>query len=219
MFGVDVCDDLGALMSKKYELPELDYAYDALEPHLSAEILELHHSKHHQGYVDGANAAVAALEKAREESNAEDKVATIAKNLAFNLAGHINHSLYWKNLAPAEGQQAEGDLRKAIEDRFGSFDQFQKEFNATAMSIQGSGWAALVWDSYGEQLVIAQITDGHQDNHPLGYIPLLMLDMWEHSFYLQYKNVKADYVKAFWNIINWDEVAARYQHAAVHKMS
>ena len=203
-------------MAKKYELPKLDYAYDALEPYISAEIMELHHSKHHQGYVDGANAAVEALEKARAAGTAESQVSTIAKNLAFNLGGHANHCLFWKNLAPANGQEPEGALLEAINERFGSFEQFKKEYTATATSIQGSGWAVLAWDKFGKQLVIAQVTDGHQDNHPFGLVPLLLLDMWEHSFSLQYKNVKADYVKAFWNVINWEEVGKRYEHASNH---
>lgn len=122
-------------MAQKYVLPELDYDYSALEPFISGEIMELHHSKHHAGYVTGANAALAALEEARKSGDAADKVATISKNLAFNLGGHINHSLFWKNLAPAQDARPEGELAAAIDDEFGSFEQFQKEFAATGATF------------------------------------------------------------------------------------
>ena len=178
--------------------------------------MELHHDKHHAGYVSGANAALEALEEARKAGNAEDKIATISKNLAFNLGGHINHSLFWKNLAPKQDGRPEGELAAAIDEGFGSFEQFQKEFNAAATSIQGSGWAVLAWDMLSQRLVIQQVTNGHQDNHALTLIPLLLLDMWEHAFYLQYKNVKGDYVKAFWNVVNWEEVQKRFADASKH---
>ena len=203
-------------MAQKYVLPELDYEYSALEPFISGEIMELHHAKHHAGYVSGANAALEALDEARKAGTAEDKVATISKNLAFNLGGHINHSLFWKNLAPKQDGRPEGELAAAIDEGFGSFEQFQKEFNAAATSIQGSGWAVLAWDMLSQRLVIQQVTNGHQDNHALTLIPLLLLDMWEHAFYLQYKNVKGDYVKAFWNVVNWEEVQKRFADASKH---
>lgn len=203
-------------MAQKYVLPELDYDYSALEPFIAGEIMELHHDKHHAGYVSGANAALEALEEARKAGNAEDKIATISKNLAFNLGGHINHSLFWKNLAPKQDGRPEGELAAAIDEDFGSFEQFQKEFNAVATSIQGSGWAVLAWDMLSQRLVIQQVTNGHQDNHALTLIPLLLLDMWEHAFYLQYKNVKGDYVKAFWNVVNWEEVQKRFADASKH---
>lgn len=203
-------------MAQRYVLPELDYDYSALEPFIAGEIMELHHDKHHAGYVSGANAALEALEEARKAGNAEDKIATISKNLAFNLGGHINHSLFWKNLAPKQDGRPEGELAAAIDEGFGSFEQFQKEFNAAATSIQGSGWAVLAWDMLSQRLVIQQVTNGHQDNHALTLIPLLLLDMWEHAFYLQYKNVKGDYVKAFWNVVNWEEVQKRFADASKH---
>ena len=203
-------------MAQKYVLPELDYDYSALEPFIAGEIMELHHDKHHAVYVSGANAALEALEEARKAGNAEDKIATISKNLAFNLGGHINHSLFWKNLAPKQDGRPEGELAAAIDEGFGSFEQFQKEFNAAATSIQGSGWAVLAWDMLSQRLVIQQVTNGHQDNHALTLIPLLLLDMWEHAFYLQYKNVKGDYVKAFWNVVNWEEVQKRFADASKH---
>ncbi|MDO4685242.1 MAG: superoxide dismutase [Corynebacterium sp.] len=195
-----------------YELPSLDYAYDALEPHISGEIMELHHTKHHQNYVNGANAALEKLEKARQDGSIAGVVTAISKDLAFNLGGHTNHSLFWKNLSPNGGGTPTGELAAAIERDFGSFDAFKAHFNAAALGLQGSGWAVLGYDKVGKRLVIEQMTD-QQGNLSIDLAPLLLLDMWEHAFYLQYKNVKADYVDAVWNVFNWDEVAARYTAA------
>jgi len=199
-------------MSKKYVLPELPYAYDALEPHISAEIMELHHSKHHQNYVNGANAALEKLEAARKDGSIAAVVTALSKDLAFNLGGHTNHSLFWENLGPNGGGKPTGALAAAIDADFGSFEEFQKHFAAAALGLQGSGWAVLAYDKIGERLVIEQMTD-QQGNLSIDLVPLLLLDMWEHAFYLQYKNVKADYVAAVWNVFNWDEVAARYAAA------
>ncbi|MDO4910892.1 MAG: superoxide dismutase [Corynebacterium sp.] len=195
-----------------YELPELDYAYDALEPHISAEIMELHHSKHHANYVAGANAALEALEKAREAGTIGAEVTALSKNLAFNLGGHTNHSIFWKNLSPNGGGEPTGDLAAAIERDFGSFANFKAHFSAAALGLQGSGWAVLGYDHIADRLVIEQMTD-QQGNLSVNLTPLLLLDMWEHAFYLQYKNVKADYVQAVWNVFNWEDVAARYAEA------
>lgn len=199
-------------MAKKYVLPELPYAYDALEPHISAEIMELHHSKHHQNYVNGANAALEKLEAARKDGSIAAVVTALSKDLAFNLGGHTNHSLFWENLGPNGGGKPTGALAAAIDTDFGSFEEFQKHFAAAALGLQGSGWAVLAYDKIGERLVIEQMTD-QQGNLSIDLVPLLLLDMWEHAFYLQYKNVKADYVAAVWNVFSWDEVAARYAAA------
>ena len=199
-------------MAKKYVLPELPYAYDALEPHISAEIMELHHSKHHQNYVNGANAALEKLDAARKDGSIAAVVTALSKDLAFNLGGHTNHSLFWENLGPNGGGKPTGALAAAIDADFGSFEEFQKHFAAAALGLQGSGWAVLAYDKIGERLVIEQMTD-QQGNLSIDLVPLLLLDMWEHAFYLQYKNVKADYVAAVWNVFNWDEVAARYAAA------
>lgn len=196
-----------------YTLPELDYAYDALEPHISAEIMELHHTKHHANYVAGANAALEALHKAREEGTIGAQVTALSKNLAFNLGGHTNHSIFWKNLSPNGGGQPTGALAEAIDRDFGSFDAFKDHFKAAALGLQGSGWAVLGFDHIAGRLVIEQMTD-QQGNLSINLTPLLMLDMWEHAFYLQYKNVKADYVEAVWNVFNWDDVAARFDAAS-----
>ena len=194
-----------------YVLPELDYPYDALEPHISAEIMELHHSKHHQAYVDGANAALASLEAAREAGDMA-AVNLYEKNLAFHLGGHSNHSVFWKNMSPNGGGEPTGALASAIDDSFGSLEKFKKQFTAAAMGLQGSGWAVLAYDTISGRLVTFQLYD-QQGNVPVGTVPLLMLDMWEHAFYLDYKNVKAKYVDAWWNVVNWDDVARRFEAA------
>lgn len=194
-----------------YSLPDLPYDYGALEPHIAGQIMELHHSKHHKTYVDGTNTALEQLEEAR----ASDKLTTVnllQKNLAFNLAGHVNHTVFWNNLSPEGGDRPDGDLGAAIDEFFGSYDAFRAHFTAAALGIQGSGWSILAWESIGERLVIEQLYD-HQGNLAAGTVPLLMLDMWEHAFYLQYKNVKPDYVAAFWNIVNWTDVQQRLAKA------
>jgi Fe-Mn family superoxide dismutase len=195
----------------KYTLPDLSYDYGALDPHISGRIMELHHSKHHAAYVAGVNGALDALAEARDK-NDFGAINKLQKDLAFHLGGHINHSIFWKNLTPDTEGRPEGELAAAIDEFFGSFEKFQAHFNATALGIQGSGWAFLAWDSLGEKLIIEQLYD-QQGNVAAATIPLLMLDMWEHAFYLDYQNVKGDYVKAFWNIISWADVATRFEAA------
>ena len=194
-----------------YSLPELTYDYSALAPHISAQIMELHHSKHHAAYVAGANTAIEKLAEARE-ANDFANINRLQKDLAFHLGGHTNHSIFWKNLTPDSQERPSGELAAAIDEYFGSFDKFRAHFNAAALGLQGSGWAFLAWDAIGGQLIIEQLYD-QQGNIAAATTPLLMLDMWEHAFYLDYKNVKADYVTAFWNIINWDDVAQRFAAA------
>lgn len=195
-----------------YELPDLPYDYDALEPHISGEIMRLHHDKHHQTYVDGANAALEGLEKAREEGCDQNTIRALSKNLAFNLGGHTNHSIFWKNLSPNGGGEPTGELAEAINRDFGSFEKFKDNFTNAALSLQGSGWAVLGYDHVAGRLVVEQMTD-QQGNLSINLTPLLLLDMWEHAFYLQYKNVKADYVNAVWNVFNWEDVAERFAAA------
>jgi Fe-Mn family superoxide dismutase len=193
----------------EYTLPDLPYDYAALAPHISARIMELHHDKHHAAYVAGANTALAKLAEARESADYAN-LPKLEKDLAFHLGGHINHSIFWKNLSPDGGDKPTGDLAAAIDDNFGSFDKFVAHFSAAALGLQGSGWAVLSWDPVGKQLIIQQMFD-QQGNTALGTIPVLQLDMWEHAFYLDYVNVKADYVKAFWNIANWADAQARFE--------
>ena len=194
-----------------YTLPELAYDYSALAPSISGAIMELHHSKHHQAYVTGANAALAQLADARDKGD-YTWVNKLEKDLAFNLGGHINHSIFWTNMSPDGGDKPTGELAAAIDDQFGSFDKFTAHFTAVAMGVQGSGWAVLAYDSIGQKLIIVQFFD-QQGNLPAGIVPILMLDVWEHAYYLDYKNVRADYVKAFWNIANWANAQARFTAA------
>ncbi len=191
-----------------YSLPDLPYDYGALEPSISGQIMELHHSKHHQAYVAGTNTALEQLAEARS-ANALGTVNMLSKNLAFNLAGHVNHSVFWTNMSPDGGDKPTGELASAIDEFFGSFDAFRAHFAAVALGIQGSGWTILAWESIGQKLVIEQLYD-HQGNLAAGTVPLLLLDMWEHAFYLQYRNVKADYVNAWWNVVNWADAQARF---------
>ncbi len=195
----------------KYVLPDLSYDYGALEPNISGKIMELHHDKHHLAYVNGANSALDALAEARDKNDLT-MVNKFQKDLAFNLAGHVNHTVFWKNMSPEGGDKPTGELAAAIDEYFGSFDAFRAHFTASALGIQGSGWSILVWDILGQKLIIEQLYD-HQGNLSVGSIPLLMLDMWEHAFYLDYQNVKPEYVKAFWNIVNWADVQARFLEA------
>lgn len=195
----------------KYTLPELPYDYSALEPHISATIMELHHSKHHQTYVNGANTTLDLLAEAREKGDFAN-INRLQKDLAFNLGGHTNHSIFWTNLSPNGGDKPTGDLEAAIDDQFGSFDAFRGQFTAAALGVQGSGWAGLFWDSIGQNLIIEQFFD-QQGQIVAGTVPLLLLDVWEHAYYLDYKNVRADYVKAFWNIANWADAQERFAAA------
>ena len=189
-----------------YTLPDLPYDYAALEPHISAKIMELHHDKHHAAYVTGANTALQKLAEARDSGDLGN-VNKLEKDLAFNLGGHINHSIFWTNLSPDGGDKPTGELASAIDDGFGSFDKFVAHFTAAATGIQGSGWAVLSWDPIGQQLIIQQLFD-QQANSAMGTIPVLQLDMWEHAFYLDYLNVKA-----FWNIANWENAGTRFTTA------
>jgi Fe-Mn family superoxide dismutase len=189
----------------------LPYDYSALEPAISPRIMELHHDKHHAAYVAGANLALEKLDEVRA-SGKFDTVNMLEKNLAFNLGGHINHSIFWKNLSPEGGDKPDGELGAAIDDNFGSFDVFRAQFEAVALGIQGSGWAILAWDSLSQKLVIVQLYD-HQANIAPTLVPVAILDMWEHAFYLDYLNVKGDYVKAWWNIVNWADAQERFAAA------
>lgn len=194
-----------------YTLPDLPYDYSALAPHISARIMELHHSKHHQAYVTGANTALEQLAEARDAGNLAN-INKLEKDLAFNLGGHINHSVFWENMSPDGGGEPDGALAESLTENFGSLDGFRAQFAAAAMGVQGSGWSVLAWDSVGARPVIFQMFD-QQGNVPLGVTPLLQLDVWEHAYYLDYQNVRADYVKAFWEVVNWADVQQRFDRA------
>lgn len=195
----------------KYTLPDLDYDFAALEPHISGRIMQLHHGKHHAAYVAGANATLDLMAEARDKNDLT-WINKLQKDLAFNLGGHVNHSIFWKNLSAAGGDKPTGEFAAAIDEFFGSYDGFRAHFTANAMGIQGSGWSILAWDVLGQRLIIEQLYD-QQGNLVAASVPVLMLDMWEHAFYLDYQNVKADYVAAFWNIVNWQDVQARFEAA------
>ncbi len=194
-----------------YALPELPYDYSALEPHISGKTMELHHDKHHAGYVKGANAALERLAEARDQGQFED-IGALEKALAFNLSGHVLHSLFWKNMAPGAGGRPQGELADVVKQEFGGFEKLQKHINAVAASIMGSGWAALVWEPLGKKLLVTQIYD-HQSNLAQAGTPLLVLDAWEHAFYLQYQNRKSEFFDAVWNVWNWEDVAERFEAA------
>lgn len=194
-----------------YLLPELAYDYTALEPHLSGRILELHHDKHHKAYVDGANKVLDRLVEARATSDF-GSINQLEKSLAFHLSGHILHSLLWKNMSPNGGDKPTGELAAAIDEHLGSFDEFRSQLVEAANNLQGSGWAALSWEPLGKRLIVEQIFD-HQGNTGQGGRPLLVLDMWEHAYYLQYENRKAEWVEAFWHLADWDDVATRFNSA------
>ncbi len=191
----------------KFELKPLPYAYDALQPVISKRILELHHGKHHAGYVAWANAAAEKLEKARK-GELEIDVKAILRDLSFNLNGHLLHELFWENMkAPEENNKPAGRVADAIDKNFSSFDAFKKQFSAAAKSVEGSGWAVLASDGEGT-LYIVQV-EKHNVNHIMGCKPLLALDVWEHAYYLDYLNDRGSYIDKWWGVVNWKDVESR----------
>jgi len=191
-----------------YTLPDLQYDYGALEPHISGKIMELHHDKHHAGYVKGANETLEKLDEARSKEDFT-RLGALEKALAFNLSGHVLHSLFWENLDPKGGDRPHGPLADAIKKDFGSFEKFKRQLTEVASTVMGSGWAALIWEPLGGRLLTTQIYD-HQSNLSQGGIPILVLDAWEHAFYLQYQNRKTEFFEAVWNLWNWEDVSKRY---------
>jgi Fe-Mn family superoxide dismutase len=191
-----------------YSLPELPYRYDALEPLLSREILELHHGAHHAAYVKGANDTLDKLTDARRNGRF-DYIGQLEKSLAFNLSGHILHSLLWRNMTPRGGGDPTGELAAALKQDFGSVEAFRQQLTAAAASVQGSGWGALSWEPLGKRLLVEQVFD-HQGNTGNATVPIMVVDMWEHAYYLQYRNKKAAWLEAYWQLVNWDDVAARF---------
>jgi len=192
-------------------LPDLDYDYGALEPYISGEIMKLHHQKHHQTYITNFNKALEQL----ESSNDPAAIVALQSAINFNGGGHVNHSIFWKNLAPANaggGSPPQGSLAKAIDAHWGSLDKLTAKMNAAGAGVQGSGW---VWLGYNKELKRLQV-ETTQNQDPLsskGLIPLLGIDVWEHAYYLQYKNVRPDYLKNIWKVVNWKDVANRYESA------
>jgi len=195
----------------RYVLPDLPYDYAALEPHISARIMELHHDKHHKAYVDGANKGIEQLMEARKKNDFH-LIAAIEHALAFNVSGHVLHSIFWQNMSPDGGDRPKGELARLIDRDFGSFDVFKKQLLNAAQTIMGSGWGALVFDPVTRRLGTSQIHD-HQGEITQGGVPLLVLDAWEHAYYLQYQTDKASYFEALWNLWDWKDVARRLELA------
>lgn len=197
--------------TKFYSLPKLPYEYKDLEPYISEEQLKIHHSKHHQAYVNGANAILEKLDKARKEDTTLDIRATL-KELSFNIGGHLLHSLFWGNLAPTGkgGGKPGGVFGEIVEKEFGSFERFKKEFTQAAIGVEGSGWAALTFCKQTNRPIIMQIEKHNTNIYPMFRI-LMVLDVFEHAYYLDYKNERAKFIDAFWNIVNWGEVNKRLE--------
>jgi Fe-Mn family superoxide dismutase len=196
---------------EKYVLPQLTFDYSALEPHISGRIMELHHSKHHAGYVTGANST---LEKIGEARTKDDftPLAALERALAFNVSGHVLHSVFWQNLGPKMGGEPTGELAEQIKKDFGSFATLKKQLTAAASTVMGSGWGALVWEPLAQRLLTVQIYD-HQSNITQSGVPIMVLDAWEHAWYLQYENRKVDFFEASWNLWNWVDIAKRFDEA------
>lgn len=194
-----------------YELPKLDFEPEDLAPYLSEEQVRIHHAKHHQAYVNGANAILKKLDVTRKEGNELDLKAT-CKELSFNIGGHLLHSLFFENLAPAGkgGASPVGLLDQVLKKEFGTIDRFRKEFSQTANSVEGSGWAALTYCRETQRPLIMQVEKHNNHVYPMFRI-LMVLDVFEHAYYLDYKNDRAKYVEAFWNIVNWGAVTKRFE--------
>lgn len=196
----------------KHTVPDLPYDYGALEPFISAEIMRLHHSKHHQAYVTGLNTAEEKLHEAVAKNDLKTQI-SLQGMLNFNGGGHVNHSIFWTNLAPQKeggGELPKGALLAQIQKDFGSVDLLKQKIAAESAAVQGSGWGWLGWNSAGKRLEVATTPN---QNALLSLTPLLGIDVWEHAYYLQYKNVRPDYLKAIWNVVNWRNVGERFQAA------
>ena len=198
--------------NKMYTLPDLPYDYNALEPYISEQQLRIHHDKHHLAYVNGANAIFEKLDAARK-SNADVDVKAMLKELSFNIGGHILHKLFWPTMAPAGkggGGTPTGKLADALNAEFGSFNRFKAEFTKAAASTEGSGWAALAFCTLTKRPIIMQIEKHNVNVYP-NFRIVMVLDVWEHAYYLDYKNERPKFVDAFWNIVNWEIINKRYE--------
>jgi len=196
-------------MGKNYLLPQLPYGYKDLEPHMSELQLKIHHEKHHQAYVNGANGLFEKMEKARKDGADLDAKATL-KDLSFQIGGHLLHSLFWTNLAPTGkgGGNPTGAIADAMNREFGGFDRFKSEFTKAAATAEGSGWAALTYCKLTDRPLIMQIEKHNTNVYPMFAI-LMVVDVFEHAYYIDYKNDRAKFIEAFWNLVNWDEVNKR----------
>lgn len=191
----------------KYVLPPLPYREDALEPHIDGQTMRLHHDLHHLGYVNGLNSALERLAQARQR----DDMALVkhwTREVGFQGAGHFLHTIFWNNMSPEGGGAPKGELAARISKDFGSFTAFKAQFSAAATQVEGSGWGILAWEPFAKQLLVLQ-AEKHQNQTPGTVAPLLVLDVWEHAYYLKYQNRRADYVAAWWNVVNWRDVSRR----------
>ncbi|WP_312474429.1 superoxide dismutase [Neobacillus sp.] len=195
-----------------HTLPDLPYPYNALEPYISEEIMHLHHDKHHRAYVDGLNKAELKLKIARE-TNEFSLIKHWSRELAFHGSGHYLHTIFWKNMSANGGGNPHGPLKEEIDQYFGSLNAFKKQFSEAAKQVEGVGWALLVWSPRARHLEVLQ-SERHMLLTQWDTIPLLVLDVWEHAYYLQYKNNRAEYVDKWWNIVNWHDVEMRFEKAA-----
>ncbi|ALC81303.1 MULTISPECIES: superoxide dismutase [Bacillus] len=195
----------------KHKLPPLGYSYQALEPYISREIMYLHHAKHHQSYVDGLNKAELALKNARETKNFA-LIKHYERELAFHGAGHYLHTIFWKNMSPHGKRYPTGELLQLIDQSFGSFSAFKEQFSEAAKNVEGAGWAILVWAPRANRLEILT-AEKHQNLSQWDVIPLLVLDVWEHAYYLQYKNERPKYVDNWWNVVDWSDPESRFKQA------
>jgi Fe-Mn family superoxide dismutase len=194
--------------TKFYSLPALPYDYNVLEPVISAKLLTIHHDMHHKAYVDGANEILEKMDKTHAEG-AEQEMKGLLKSLSFNVGGHVLHGLFWDNLrAKSDGNMPKGSLKSALEEEFGSFEKFKEEFSKTAMTVEGSGWAVLTFCKKTKRPILMQAEKHNVNIYPTFGI-LLVLDVWEHAYYLDYENKRKDFIDAFWGIVNWDEVEKR----------
>jgi len=196
----------------KHTLPDLPYDYGALEPFISADIMKLHHSKHHATYVNNLNIAEEKLAEAQAKDDASAIVA-LGPAIRFNAGGHINHTIFWQNMAPNGGGEPSGDLMDAIKRDFGTFENMKKKLSATTVGVQGSGWGWLGYNKDASRLEITTCPNQDPLHATTGLIPLFGIDVWEHAYYLQYKNVRPDYVNAIWNVANWVDITQRFEHA------
>lgn len=199
-------------MAQKYTLPDLPYDYKALEPVISSEIMQIHHQKHHNAYVTNLNAALEKYEQAEKNEDLSTMI-SLQPAIRFNGGGHLNHSIFWTNLAPKAqggGEPPKGELSEAINEKWGSLNTFIEKFNSTAGPIQGSGWCWLACCKESKEIFITTCANQDPLEGTTGCIPLLGIDVWEHAYYLQYKNVRPEYLKAIWQVVNWTNVSERY---------
>ncbi|AVP63869.1 superoxide dismutase [Clostridium botulinum] len=193
-----------------HTLPNLNYDYNALEPHYDEKTLKIHHDIHHKAYVDGLNKAEQKLEEVRESGDFT-LIKHWEKEIAFHGSGHILHTLFWENMTPNGKLNPEGSVIERIKQDFGDYEKFKKQFTEAAIAVEGSGWAILAWNPMFQKLVILQ-AEKHQNLTQWGVVPLLILDLWEHAYYLKYQNRRSEFINAWWNIVNWDIVNTRYDN-------